>query len=647
MPKITDPIQIGKLALRNRYVKAPTVCGHATEEGYVSDRLLDLYEAEARGGVGLVICHASYIRSDGQGFRCQMGNYDDKCINGLNRLAEAIQGAGARAAIQIFHAGAIAQPKIIGGRTPVSPSSIPLFLDPTQKTRSLEDEEVDDLARLFGVACARAKEAGFDAVEIHACHGSLIQQFLSPSFNHRSDRWGQDRLLFPRRVIQEVRKAVGPDYPLLWRISAEEFIGVKGFTLKDTVETFLPAYLQEGIDCVDVSAGGIMGTESLCATIPPLYYPHGTNVPFATEIKKVTSLPVIGVAKIMEPQLAAKLVEDGKLDLVALCRPMMSDPEYPRKAFEGRTDEIRKCIGCNYCIARLTRRQVGAKCAVNPDYGARDPYQLIPAGKPKRVLIVGGGVGGMECGRVATLRGHQVTLCEAENTLGGMVNAASGHPRLFTRDLQHIVEYLSTMIKKLNVKVELGKRATAEEVVAGGYDAVVIATGSRPKPSSIPGIEQSHVVANEVYLKRKPPLGQKVVVLGGHEGAETAISLAREGKEVTLIEEGNGVGTPSYIVDGLRTLLVLEYLEKDKVRILTGAKVQEITGQGVRVARSDGAQQLVEADHVIMALGRQADEDLYQALIGKVKELHRIGDCVTPRSIAEAVHEGNHLAKRL
>ncbi|MBI2877404.1 MAG: NADH:flavin oxidoreductase, partial [Candidatus Tectomicrobia bacterium] len=254
MPKISDPIQISKLTLKNRYVKAPTVCGHASEEGFVSDRLLDLYQAEARGGVGMVICHAAFIRQDGQGFRSQTGIYDDKCINGLNRLAETIQAAGARAAIQIFHAGAIAQPKIIGGRTPVSPSSIPLFLDPTQKTRALEDEEIEELARLYGVACARAKEAGFDAVEIHACHGSLIQQFLSPSFNSRTDRWGEDRLLFARRVIQEIRKAIGPDFPLLWRISAEEFIGAKGFTLKDTIESFLPAYLQEGISCVDVSA---------------------------------------------------------------------------------------------------------------------------------------------------------------------------------------------------------------------------------------------------------------------------------------------------------------------------------------------------------------------------------------------------------
>jgi 2,4-dienoyl-CoA reductase-like NADH-dependent reductase (Old Yellow Enzyme family)/thioredoxin reductase len=627
------------MEIKNRMVAGPVVSNWADPEGNVTRRMIDNYTERALGGWGLVVVEATFIRPDGNNFRHMLGLWNDRQVVGHNELAEAIRLAGTKCVLQIMHGGRTARVASTGIQ-PVSASPRhPWNVNP----RELSTEEVEECVEMFAKAAGWTKEAGYDGVYLHGAHGFLITQFMSPYTNTRRDKYG-DLMRFPTEVVAAVRAAVGPDYPVMMRINGDDFQGDQGVTLEMTKEN-AKILAAAGVDALDISAGVF---ETGWHQIQPPYYRRGYLVHLAEAIKEVVSIPVGIAGRINDPAVATGIVEDGRADWVTLARQSLVDPDFPKKLAAGKLDDIRKCIACGEgCLKRLFMNYA-ITCSLNPRLGREWRYQMTPAAKPKKVVVVGGGLAGMEAARVAAERGCNVTLYEKDSKLGGSMALYAGMPKLHMREFINPVNWLEGQLKNLGVKVELGKEATAATVQAAGADAVIVATGSTPFKPDIPGIGKPFVFTEDDYLAGKAKLGAKVVVLGGKWGAETAVSLAREAgvEQLTLVEES---GSVAGVLDGFRQAVVKGYLADEKVTILTGRKATEITDEGVKVMDKNWKVTLIPADTVVVSMGRVANTALATALEGKVPELHKIGDCNRPNewSILFAMEEANFVALRL
>ena len=646
MATIHDPINIGKLQLPNRLVMAPTVKNHASEHGYINDRVINGFIEEARGGWGLMQVSASFIHPEGCIFRNEIGIHDDRSINGLERLSYAIHREGTLCSIQLIHGGAICN-SAITDLPVVGASEKGGVFGPV---RALSTDEVEERAQYYADAAVRAKEAGFDAVNIHSCQGTLIQQFMSPYTNQREDKWGQDPGLFPETVAKKIRAAVGPEFPVIWRLAAHEFmgdwLGEPGYT--EEYGKIMAKRLDPHVDCFDVT-GGRIGFTSMYA-FPPLYAERATRVHLATDIKSVTDKPVMGVAKIMDDKLANEIVESGRADLVHFCRPAIADPHLAKKILEDRPEDIRKCISCNWCLETLFR-QLTVLCAVNPSYSREKEYELKPTDQPKKVMVIGGGVAGMESAITLAQRGHKVDLYEATDELGGLVQfVASSHPRLNTRDLRNIVDYHVAQVEKTEgLTLHLETEVTPDLVDKEKPDAIIVAVGSEELIPDIPGINSAKVVTNEDYLREEGSMdmGAKVVVIGGNYGAETSVSLGREGKDVTMVEESDTIVRPIYIQDLYsRTFMLERLVEEANVKVMKDTKVLEITDAGVVVENGDGKQTLA-CDKVLLACDRKPKTALVEKLKGKAPEVYAAGDCVKPYDICHAIDDGAYYGRKI
>jgi len=344
-PNLFSPIRSKSgLYFKNRLIQPPNIKGHANSDGSVNQRTIDNYYTEASGGAAAICVMASYVRIDGRGFIGQLAIDREEVVGGLADLAYAIKRGGALAGIQLFHAGAIADPRRNNYHPPISATSFPCFRNPNIKTHELNHDEIKEVIDAYAAAAGRAKEAGYDYVMVHANHGSLPHQFLSPTFNHRSDEYGKDKLLFSQRIFERVKEVVGDDYPIFWRMSAEEFAGVGedgsqlGYHLDLMLNEYVPRYIGWGVDVLDVSAGGIMNDEALSYTIPPMYMPRATNVKYAEVVRKLAApkgVLVTGVAKIMYPEIGEVALRNGQCDLINIARPMFADPEFPKKLLRG------------------------------------------------------------------------------------------------------------------------------------------------------------------------------------------------------------------------------------------------------------------------------------------------------------------------
>ena len=664
MPTIHDPIRIGKyVKLKNRLVNAPMYRCFGCENGYVNQEYLDTYAAEARGGPGMIVIANTAVSKDGVAFRRMPQIHHDSYIPGLADLAYHIHLADVKAALQLFHGGIIAKPELLDGETPVGPSPVPLPFAPGLKARVLRDEEIERIIEEFGQAAARAKEAGFDAVNVHAAHGaSLIMQFTSPVTNKREDKWGWDRLLLSKRIVKSIREHTDEDFPIIWRISAEEYAGIEGYGFEFILNELIPVLEKAGVNVFDVSTGGVTTNEALAYLCQPVYFPSGTLVPYAEAVKKITPKPVATVGKLFDPKLVRRIVEEGRADIVQLGRPVLADPDFPRKVLEGRDDDIRRCMSENWCLQTAFFAGQRAKCSQNAGFGKeRDYYNLKPALTKKKILVIGGGVSGMEFARIAVQRGHEVTLYEKTNRLGGLVHTACAFPHLPTKHLYNSVSYLKRQMEKLAVNVVLNKEVTAQFVLTQNPDVVIVAAGSLPHWPDIDGILKPIVLHYEEYLamrrypmvhgrliKRKARVGNKVVVIGGVEGAETSLSLARSGKEVILVEKTDNIMKGPYLIDPSRIqMLAHEYMPEAGVRLRLNRKAVEITDTGVTIMDKDGNEEFLSADTVIITCGREPNEFLKEVLTGKVPEVYAIGDCIAPRNIGAAIHEGAFWARQV
>jgi 2,4-dienoyl-CoA reductase (NADPH2) len=627
--KLFEPAMIGKMEVKNRIKFAATGTGLCSG-GKVSDREIAWLVARAKGGAGLVTVSGTAPHPTGVWSQVQFPNWDDSHIFELRKLAGAIKEHGAKACLQIVHAGRYASTN----EEPVGPSDIPPTLRRFQKVRALNLEEIKTLVEAHGEAVRRAKEAGFDAAEIGAMAGYLIASFLSPWTNKRTDQYGgslENRARFLSECIKSAKKKAGADYPLLVRMCGDERI--EGGNTPEDMKSIAKLLEEAGADAISITVGWHESrAPGLTMEIPPGHWLY-----LAEGMKRVLDIPVCMAFRLNSAEIAEQAIEDGKLDFWEMSRPLIADPELPNKLAQGREEDIASCIACMQgCYNRVFHDQP-VRCLINARAGKEwdKSYEIRPSPVRKKVLVVGGGPGGLEAARVAALRGHDVTLYEKGPSLGGQLELASKTPH--REEMGNAIKYLSSQIRKLGVKVVLQQEVTPALVRELKPQVVVVATGSIPVIPEIPGAQQGRIATAHEVLNGEVEVGPRVVVWGGRQiGVQTAEFLASQGKEVTIIEESPKIGRDITIFDvwGFRMRL-----SKLGVRMLTNSTLKEIALDGVTVVGEKG-EQTVPADTVVVARKMRANNELREKLQGEVARLFAVGDCVAPRKAINAIHEG-------
>jgi NADPH-dependent 2,4-dienoyl-CoA reductase/sulfur reductase-like enzyme len=505
--------------------------------------------------------------------------------------------------------------------------------------KELSHEEIEKIIEAFREAARRVKESGADGVEIHMAHGYLINQFLSPFSNKRSDEFGGDpgrRMRMAIEVLRAVRNKVGPDFLVLCRLSADEYVE-GGLKIEDSKE-IAKALERNGADGLHISA---CVAASGYLNHPPYYAEEGVFAHLAQGIKSVVSIPIIAVGRIRTPELANKILEENKADLISMGRALIADPHLPMKAFQERTNEIIPCISCNRCV--LSIRKGALQCAVNAETGREGIFKLKKTDRPKKVWIIGGGPAGMKAAEIAARRGHRVTLYEKDEELGGRFLLAAIPPK--KQVLKDFIDQLAAQIKKLPIKIALGKSFSLPSLRKGKPDVAIVATGAKPFFPPIDGIQEAKAISVEDALSGAVPLGKKVLVVGGGGiGAEVADYLSENRKEITLIEMREGIALD--LVGHLQHFLNKRLREKG-VQILTSTKAIRFEKEGLWVEDSQGTKKLGGFDSIVIALGSIPNDELVKLLKGKVSEVYVVGDASKPREVMEAVLEGEEVALKI
>lgn len=643
-----DPITVGGVELKNRIVMAPMGTWLAAGDGSVSQRLIDYYAERAKGGVGLIISEPVGVShpESSPGSGTTLAADHDAYIPGLRKLADVIHTYGAKIIIQILHPGPL---RAVGVSSiqPVAASAIPSRLLPKNPPRALTTQEVEELIERYTQVAKRIERAGFDGIEIGAGQGYLISTFLSPLTNKRSDRFGGDtpeaRATFLLEIIRRIKQRLEKGaFIISCKLSVEQ--GVPGgITVKDT-QRIAPLLVEAGVNMFN--AWGWWHEAPGHSTIAAA--PRGIFVYCAQALKEVVSVPVGAVCRINDPRLAAQVLAERKADLIIMGRALLADPHFPKKAEQGDLDDIRMCIACNACLdeefsALVTNVERSNPhppvCSVNAEIGKEGEQKLQAAKTQKKVLVIGGGPAGMEAARVASLRGHKVTLWEARDKLGGALIPASVPPH--KEELNNLINYLTFQMKKLNVRVELNKETTPEAILQEQADEVIIAAGGVHIVPKIAGVEGENVVTATDVLTGRKKTGQNVIIIGGGMvGCETAEFLASKGKKVTIVEL-----LPQIARDvGITNRRALrERIREAGIAVFTSAKTQEILPAGITV-EVDGKLQTIEADTVVLAVGFKPNKNLWESLVGKVPRLHVIGDCREPDKILGAIHDAWRVA---
>jgi len=657
-PYLFSPIKISNMELRNRIVMTAMHLGY-TPQGEVTDRLVGFYEPRAKGGVGLIIVGGCPIDEYG-GMAGMIDLSQDKFIPGLKRLTEAIRAHGAKIAAQLYQAGRYAFSAMIGGRKPFSASAVRSRLT-GETPRALELREIPAVQDKFAEAAARAKEAGFDAVEILGSAGYLICQFLSPLTNKRDDEYGgplENRMRFGIEVVQKVRAAVGPDYPILFRIAGNDFM--EGGHTNREARIFAAELEKAGVDLFNVT-GGWHETR-----VPQLtmFVPRGAFVYLAEGIKSAVSVPVLASNRINDPSIGEEIIRNGEADLVTMARALIVDPELPNKAASGKRHLIYHCVACNQgCFDNIFQLKP-VSCLVNPRAGRERELAIEPAAAKKKILVVGGGPAGMKAACTAAERGHRVVLVEKAERLGGQIPLNSHIPG--RKEMLLIGRDLENNLRELGVEIRLGREANKEIIKEIQPDTVILATGARPIQPDIPGVKRRNVVQAWDVLAGIKGVGKRVVIVGGNAvGLETALYLADIGtlspevlhfllvnkaeamdfiherlnrgcKSVTVVEMTGKAGQDI----GLSTRwTVLAELRRLGVTIMTNTRAVAITDEGLEIEKGE-KREVIEADSVVLAVGSTAENSLADEIKDLVKELHVIGDAKQPRNALDAIREG-------
>jgi 2,4-dienoyl-CoA reductase (NADPH2) len=658
MEALFKPIDVGNLKLKNRIVM-PAMHLNYTPDGEVTDRLIAFYEERAKGGAALIIVGGCPV-DEYSGYLNMIDISDDRFIPGLKKLTDAVHRHGTLIASQLFHGGRYVHSAFIG-RKAIAPSPIASKLT-REEPREMTIEDIKYAINSFARAADRAKKAGFDAVEILSSAGYLITQFLSPVTNKRTDEYGgsfENRMRFGLEVTDAVRDAVGKDFTGLIRLGGNDFM--PGGNTNREIRLFAAELGKHGIDAFDITGGW---HESRVPQIT-MGVPRGGYTYLAREIKKVVSKPVISCNRINDPTLANKIIEEGSTDMVGFARGLMADPEMPNKARNGRLNEFTPCIGCNQGCLDNVFVMKPIECMVNPRAGRElDVPPVSKTETAKRVMVIGGGPGGLSAARTAAEAGHAVTLYERSEDLGGQLNLAGTLEE--KREFRTLADALSKQLTPAGVDIHTNIVVDDDLVKAENPDVVIIATGGEPIKPGIPGVDGKTVVQAWDVLSEKVDIGNKVVVVGGGavgievatyiakigtinadtlqflflnkaEDVETLRELSTKGiKKVTLIEMlgklGADIGMTTRWVD-------LQMLSRYGVKAKTRTKVIEITQEGVVVER-EGESELINCDTVVLAVGTNSVNSLEEKLKEVVEKVIVIGDAKAPRKALEAIKEG-------
>jgi 2,4-dienoyl-CoA reductase-like NADH-dependent reductase (Old Yellow Enzyme family)/thioredoxin reductase len=638
--KIWDSIEIGNVRLNNRIVMPPMSSRLANTDGSVTRALIEYYEARAKGGVGMIIIEYSYIDDlASKAAVCQLGVYSDNLIPGLNNLVERLHYYDTKVFLQVCHGGGQSPFSLIK-RMPVAPSPIPSKSG--EIPGELTIQEINDIEKAFGDAALRAKKAGFDGVEIHGAHGYLINQFLSPIYNKRTDAYGPDfmsRSKFALDVASEMRQKVGKDFPIGFRLNVKDYIP-GGIEVGETLE-FIKMLEKNGVDYIHASAGTYLSHQYM---ISPPYIERGHLEELARQCKAAVGIPVIAVGGINHGK-AIEILDNGSADFVAIGRALVADPELPVKLREGKADEIRPCIRCNEgCIGRFFEGKT-MRCATNPAAGRESDFVPGITPLPKKVVIIGGGVAGMEVARIAKKRGHDVTILEKTGRLGGNVSVAATPS--FKTDLTDLINWYEKQLRQLGIKTKLDFDATANSLRELNPDVIVIAVGANYAVPEIEGNRNKHVITATDVLMETRPIGEKVVILGaGLVGIETAMLLNSNypGKKITVLEL---LSEPLADVVRVNKLGIMEKLQKTDIDIITSANILRVTESEVQYLESAEGLKVIAADTVVLAAGFVPNTKLEELTDGIEAEVYYVGDCRRPGKIFHAIDFAAVVASRI
>ena len=641
-PHLCSPITIAGKTFSNRMFSAPMGGTDITNDGCIGPKSTAFYELRAKGGAAAVTVSECMVHPQTDGSHAY--HLDTAILNSLasaTYTADAISRHGAVASLELSHSGMYAGTYMTdksrqhemcqwGPSDTVRPDGV--------KVRALSKEQIAEIVSAYGTVAGLAKRAGFEMIMIHGGHGWLINQFLSPYFNHRTDEYGgslENRCRLAAEVLDAVREAVGPAFPIEFRFSGSElFEG--GYDLEEGIR--IAKQLESKIDLLHVSAGTYQ--RGFGDTHPSMFKDHGCNVYLASEIKKNVSIPVATIGGLNDPAQMEEIIASGKADVVYMARALLADPQLPRKVMENRDEEIVRCLRCFTCMAERAATAT-RRCTVNPLIGREmEGNEIYPAPVKKKVLVAGGGPGGLYAAWTAARRGHKVILCEKEDRIGGILKSEIALP--FKKEMYELSLTYEKFARESGVEIRLNTEVTAEYVENEHPDALILAVGSRPFVPSIAGIDGDQViVVNDLYKKQDQLTDEVVVMGGGLAGCECAVHLAKEGKKVHLVEMRDALAPDANV---RHRPLLLKEIEKDGIQVHTGHCVEKIEKNGVVCKDAQGRQALIPGTTVICALGQRARTDIVESLRSCAPFVRIIGDARKVSTITNAVYQGYHAA---